>query len=236
MGSEEQVGGWLTGAHGPGPAEQTSAAPYREPIAAALRQQAPATGQRWLAGGAARIAAEPTAVRGLFPAAGRQCGRGPLESCAPQLRGWTVDDAARVLLLLALPLADAALAEEVAGLYRHGDAAEKRAVLRGLAALPVGAGGLPLVQDALRTNDTRLVAAALGPYGAANLDPPAYRQGVLKCVFLGIPLAGIDGLPERADRELFRMLRSFAAERAAAGRPIPADVTLPGPDLAATEP
>ena len=44
-----------------------------------------------------------------------------------------------------------------------------------------GRGGrrcLPVVRDALRTNDTRLVAAALGPYAAAHLDDAAWRQAV----------------------------------------------------------
>jgi hypothetical protein len=81
---------------------------------------------------------------------------------------------------------------------------------------------VPLPQDAIRTNDTRLVAAALGPY-AAHLDPPAWRQAVLKCVFMGVPLSVVDGLDERADAELAGMLASFAEERRAAGRDVPAD-------------
>lgn len=141
---------------------------------------------------------------------------------------WTVDDAVRASLLAALPLREAELAAEVVALYRYGDAAEKRGVLRGLALIDtadgIGAEGLPLVHDALRTNDTRLVAAALGRYGAAHLDAAAYRQGVLKCVFTGIALADIDGFPERADAELARMLADFAREREAAGRTVPADV------------
>ena len=57
-------------------------------------------------------------------------------------------------------------------LYRHGDAAERRAVSCALHLLAVGdAGVLPLVEDALRTNDTRLVAAAVGPYAAATSTP-----------------------------------------------------------------
>jgi hypothetical protein len=95
-----------------------------------------------------------------------------------------------------------------------------------LSFLDIGARGLPIVRDALRTNDTRLVAAALGPYAAEHLDAPAYRQGVLKCVFMGIPLAGIHGLDRRADDELARMLRAYAEERMAAGRAVPADVWL----------
>lgn len=189
--------------------------------------------EAWLSAAEDTVAADPAEIRSLFPAAGRKCGRGPLESDVDELRGWTVDDAARVVLLTKLP--KDAVTAEVTDLYRYGDAAEKRAVLRGLAELSIGDGGLPLIQDALRTNDTRLVAAALGPYGSAHLDAPAYRQGVLKCVFMGIPLAGISGLAERADPELTRMLRAFAEERLAAGRAVPADVGLVVPEYSDLE-
>jgi hypothetical protein len=94
-----------------------------------------------------------------------------------------------------------------------------------------GDAGLALIADALRTNDTRLVTAAMGEYGAARLDDSAYRHGVLKCVFMGIPLASVAGLDRRTDAELLRMMRSFAAERAAAGREIPADLVSLLPEL-----
>lgn len=180
---------------------------------------------RWLNEADAKISGDATAVRTLFPAVGRHCGRGLLDPAAGPY-GWTVDDAVRVLMLVQLPLAGLALAQEVAGLYRFGDAAEKRAVLRGLAHLDVGDAGLPLVRDALRTNDSRLVAAALGPYGAARLDAHAYRHGVLKCLFTGIPLAAVAGLERRRDRELARMFDAYVRERVAAGRSVPADARL----------
>jgi hypothetical protein len=179
-------------------------------------------GSTWLADACAAVAAEPSAVRGLFPPAGRRCGRGPLDPGAPY--GWTVDDAARCLLLAAVPHAGTPLLEQLGELYRTGDAAERRAVLRALPLLPVGDGALPLVRDALRTNDTRLVAAALGDYATGHLDAETYRQGVLKCVFMGIPLAAVPGLPARADVQLARMMAAFAAERTAAGREVPADI------------
>jgi hypothetical protein len=134
--------------------------------------------------------------------------------------GWTVDEAARALLLAALP--PYRLAVEVENAYRYGDAGEKRAVLKALPMLPIGDAGVPLLHDALRTNDTRLIAAAMGPY-AARLNDPAWRQGVLKCVFVGVPLAAVHGLDGRADAELAAMLDAFAQERRAAGRDVPAD-------------
>ncbi|MBV1848535.1 EboA domain-containing protein [Catellatospora sp. NEAU-YM18] len=173
-------------------------------------------GPTWLRGALARVAAEPARIGGFFAAAGRRCGRESLAT-AP---GWSADEAARALLLSALP------ADEVAGqareLYRHGDAAERRAVLRALPLLPVGPDAVDLLHDAIRTNDTRLVAAALGPY-ARHLDAAAWRQAVLKCVFMGIALSAVDGLDRRADRELAAMLAGLSAERHAAGRTLPDD-------------
>jgi hypothetical protein len=169
----------------------------------------------WLEKALQDVAADATALRTVFPGVGRRVGRGPSD-----VPGWTVDDVARVRLLRAAPGA----AAELPDLYRYGDAAEKRAVLRGLSVVDIGDAGLDLVADALRTNDTRLVTAAMGEYAAAHLDDAAYRHGVLKCVFMGIPLAEVAGLDRRTDEELLRMLRSFAAERTAAGRDVPADL------------
>jgi hypothetical protein len=180
----------------------------------------------WLDAALRRVEAEPTAIARLFPAAGRHCGRGPLTGPHwPQVEGfgWTVDDAARVLLLIALPLRDQALAAEVSALYRYGDAAEKRAVLRALPLLPIGS-DTELLHDAIRTNDPRLVAAALGPY-AVHLDDAMWRQAVLKCVFMGVPLECVYGLVDRADGELAAMIAGLAEERRAAGRDMPADAT-----------
>ncbi|WP_410815469.1 EboA domain-containing protein [Micromonospora sp. 050-3] len=171
----------------------------------------------WLDTALRRVTIEPTAITRLFPAAGRRCGRAAL----PDAPGWTADDAARVLLLTSLPADHAAYAER---LYQHGDAAERRAVLRALPLLPIGADGVALLHDAIRTNDTRLVAAALGPY-ARHLDQAAWRQAVLKCVFSGVPLANVADLDTRADSELTAMLAALAAERHAAGRELPADAT-----------
>lgn len=183
----------------------------------------------WLADALDRVAAQPDQIARLLPAAGRRCGRAEL----PDLPGWSVDDAARVLLLVALPLTGPALAQQIEQLYRHGDAAEKRAVLRALPWLPVGEVAVPLLADAIRTNDPRLLAAALGR-SAVQLDDPTWRQAVLKCVFLGVPLAVVHDLAGRADAELARMLAGLAAERRAAGRELPADAaallaTLEGP-------
>jgi hypothetical protein len=144
-----------------------------------------------------------------FAAAGRHCGH---ENA----------DAVRVLLIQEAGARLSALTR----LYRQGTAAERRAVLLALPGRVPGPEALPLTEDALRTNDTRLVAAALGPYAAAHLDAHAWRQAVVKCLFTGVPVDAVDSLDKRAhgDPQLARMVADFAAERTAAGRDVPADL------------
>ncbi|WP_336321985.1 EboA domain-containing protein [Streptomyces lavendofoliae] len=158
--------------------------------------------------------AAPPATPGAVPAwelrfasAGRHCGPEHADSVR--------------ILLLTEARADA---DTLSRLYRHGTAAERRAVLLALPSLVPGPAALPLVEDALRTNDTRLVAAAVGPYAATHLDPHSWRHAVLKCLFTGVPVDAVAGLTRRAagDTELARMLTDYAGERTAAGRPVPA--------------
>lgn len=131
-------------------------------------------------------------------------------------------DAARLLILHAARADTPALTR----VYRQGTAAERRAVLHALPHLVPGPDALPIVEDALRTNDTRLLTAAVGPYAARHLDPHQWRHAVLKCLFTGVPVAAVADLDRRAqaDTELARMLGDYAAERTAAGRPVPEDL------------
>jgi hypothetical protein len=176
----------------------------------------------WLRAAQAELGRDPDGLPRLFAAAPRRLGRA-------EAGGWTADAAGRAVLLATVLDAPGG-PTRITDLYRYGDSGEKLAILRALPLLPDPGGlpvaAVPLLRDALRTNDKRLVAAALGPY-ARNLDQAAWRQGVLKCVFMGIPLSAVDLLEERADVELAVMLDGLAAERAAAGRALAADaVTL----------
>jgi L-ribulose-5-phosphate 3-epimerase len=183
----------------------------------------------WLVTAEQQVRTNPAAIRTLFPAVGRKVGRAPLRAeTDPQgLVHGTVDDLARTRLLAVLGevLDGAELAAEVTELYRYGDDAERRGVLRGLAALPasVATAGVDIVKDALRANDIRLVAAAMGEFGARHIDDHAWRHGVLKCLFVGVPLAAVADLDRRTDAELLRMVGDYAEERRAAGREVPAD-------------
>ncbi|WP_443334461.1 EboA domain-containing protein [Streptomyces sp. ZAF1911] len=181
----------------------------------------------WTAGAREQLESDPSAITRLFPVAARSVGPDP-----------GLGEATRIQLLQALPGAGAELGAVLKELYERGDTAERTAVLRALPLLDragrIGAHSTGLVEDALRTNDARLVTAAAGPYAARHLDQEQWRQAVLKCVFLGVPLDAVAGLARRRDPELDRMLAAFAAERIAAGRPVPADVRRQlDPDLPA---
>ncbi|MFJ2018150.1 EboA domain-containing protein [Streptomyces nodosus] len=163
--------------------------------------------------------------RALDEAAGHPDTHGPISAWELRLAeagrrcGPAHADAARVLILSAAHPGTDALTR----VYRQGTADERRAVLHALAHLLPGPEAVPLVEDALRTNDTRLLAAAVGPYAARHLDAHSWRHAVLKCLFTGVPVEEVADLAGRAagDAELARMLGDYAAERTAAGRPVP---------------
>lgn len=189
---------------------------------ASLRSCLDPAALRWLEESAAAVTADTAALTALFPMARRRCGG----TLLPGWRGWSRADGARAILLSNIVLDGPELASTVVRLYRDGDPGERCGVLRALAFLPLGERALPVVDDALRTNDTRLISAALGPYARAHLDQHRWRQAVLKCLFTGIPLACVAGLEERRDTELADMGRMFAEEQRAAGRSVPDDVWL----------
>ena len=143
------------------------------------RSRAEPTDPAWLARRWRPWPRDPAAIgRALPRRRGRRCGRGaalPPADC----RGWTVDDAARVLLLPALPVRGR-LATELEPLYRYGDAAEKRAVLRALPLLPTS--------DAAAAAPAGRHAHQRHPAGRRRARPvrrglpdAAWRQAVLKC-------------------------------------------------------
>ncbi|GAA3885532.1 EboA domain-containing protein [Leifsonia kafniensis] len=187
----------------------------------------------WVLDGVREVEAEPQRIVGLFPAAGRAVGREPVDPVSDPLGlvHGTADDRARErlvqALLAALPPHDAA--RMLGELYHFGDDAERRGVLRGLNAAPhladtVVTTGLELVADALRTNDPRLVAAALGSFSGRHIDQHGWRHGVLKAVFMGVPLAAVSDVERRSDAELARMAAALIAERRAAHRDISDDI------------
>ena len=144
---------------------------------------------------------------------------------------WTLEDVGRLVLLLSCynGVPDAADAEAAAlHCYEQGDVREQLSWLRGVALLPHPERFLALAVDACRTSILPLFEAIAceNPYPASHFPERNFNQMVLKALFNGIALDRIDGLPARRNGELSRMARDYAAERRAAGRTVPPDISL----------
>jgi len=142
---------------------------------------------------------------------------------------WRRGDAGRICLMLAaLANAEAGWQTLVRNFFRQGDEAERAAIVRALCLLREPCALLDVAQEAGRINSLHLYAALAldNPYPAACFDEHAFNQVVLKCLFNGLPIAHIVGLPRRANSELSRMCEDYIDERTAAGREVPYDIWL----------
>ena len=141
-------------------------------------------------------------------------------------RGWGVAEAARILVLGSLPAAGKPFAERFRALCRTADVAELVTLYRGLPLYPDPAALEEQVGEGLRSN-MRVVFEAIAhrsPYPKVHFDDHRWNHMVLKALFIGSPLAPIQGLDERANPQLARIMCDFAHERWAAGRPVPFEI------------
>jgi hypothetical protein len=222
-------------------------------LATLVRGRARPDGIAWLDEALAAAAAGDD-LRLLFPAAARRVGRGGLDSPGAtltaatgdsiRLAAWRVDDAARVLLLLAAASHSPTRALRLAhDLYFAGDARERIGALRAVSFLPDAAtsdAALPAVLDAVRMNQGEVVEAAIldNPYASRHLPQHEWRKAVLKAVFVGHSIRRVLALEARADAELASSLIDLASEREAATRAVPPEIwpvaaLHPPPGLAA---
>jgi hypothetical protein len=143
---------------------------------------------------------------------------------------WTIEDAGRLLLLLARRDASSrdGFVEEAVICFDRSDAREQQSWLRGVALLPAPDRFLPQAVDACRTNILPLFesVACENPYPAAFFPDLNFNQMVLKALFNGVALVRVVGLAGRLNPALARMAADYAAERRAAGRTVPADISL----------
>jgi len=167
---------------------------------------------------------------GLVP---RKVGRGPLALSEGELAEartarpgwdpsrWTVDQAARSLLLLALPSGDAASHRAALDRVQNdAELGELVALFQTLPLLPHPPAHRERAAEAIRSNMLPVFQAVAldNPYPAEELDDAAWAQLVLKCLFVESPLHRVHGLDARTTPELARMLADYAHERWAAGR------------------
>ena len=144
------------------------------------------------------------------------------------LESWAVDDAARALLLIAASahLGGEDFAAHVRCCYKLGDSREQQSWLRGLSLLPGCEIFVDVAIDSCRTNILPLFqsVATDNPYPSRYFPDLNFNQMVMKCLFNAVPLDRIVGLDARLNPELSRMALSYASERQAAGRSVPADL------------
>ncbi len=174
--------------------------------------------------------------RTAFAAAARKLGPGARERPSPRPDlfplppggGQTGLDLARAALLLTslARVAPDAQPREVLALFESGEIGEQESLLRILGLLP---GPARFVETGLlgaRANAGRVFEAIAchNAYPAAHFPERGFNQLVMKAIFMGVPVAGIEGLGARRGAELLRMLEDYASERRAAGRPVPEDV------------
>lgn len=170
-----------------------------------------------------------------FSAASRKVGKADLvlteeeQQTANSLRvgwmpgNWSVDQITRTLLLLLFPSEDAdRYVKALERLLSSADVAEQVAFYQSLPVLPYPERFIELAIEGLRTNITAVfnAIALQNPYPADYFDEAAWNQMVLKALFVESHLSKIQGLDDRANPKLARMLSDYAHERWAAGRSV----------------
>lgn len=179
--------------------------------------------------GAARRSPGTTASAELSPADEAMIRAAGFPAVVP-LTSWTSVDAARFVQLrdLASSMSPAEFAAVALACFEQGDASEQASWCRAVPLLPQPEQYLRHVIDACRTNILPLFEsiACENPYPAAFFPERNFNQLVLKAMFNGIALSRIVGLDARRNPELARMATDYAAERTAAGRPVPTDIAL----------
>ena len=199
----------------------------------ALERHGDEAGRAWLDEKRAAIAggAPDRTFFMSYSAAARRFGRDPLGlddaalAAANELvpgwdpSGWTAMQAARAVLLLALPDDDAFL-PTIEKLLDAADIGEQIAAYQALPLLPQPEGLLGRAREGTRTNITAVFESIAhgNPYPRDHFPEEPWNQMVLKALFVGVTLAPIVGLDERANPALMRMLCDYAHERWAAGR------------------
>lgn len=137
--------------------------------------------------------------------------------------GWSLDQAARALLVLTLPSDDAALyTSMLERIFQTADVGESVALHQALPLLPHPDRWVFRATEGIRSNMSSVfdAVALRNPFPSEQFDESQWNQMVLKAVFVGSPLHLIQGLDERANPRLARMMRDFAHERWAASRPV----------------
>jgi hypothetical protein len=153
------------------------------------------------------------------PTPGPPCGRRPRSQAH-----WAVDASARRCSSKAEAVTPEQFFDAAVACYNR----DRRATcwLRAVALLPDrGASSLTSTRAGPILPNFEAVACE-NPYPSRYFPDGNFNQVVMKAMFNGIRLDRVIGVAARANPELARMAADFAAERRAAGRPVPADLWM----------
>ena len=143
------------------------------------------------------------------------------------LSDWSVDQLARVALMATSHTGDgAAFAARFDGFCATAEINELIALCRGLPVYPNPALMEPRAREAVRSGMKPVFEAVAhrNPYPRETFAEEAWNQMVVKAFFMGSTLWPIQGLDERGNPRLARMLVGLAQERWAAQRPVSGEV------------
>ncbi len=149
---------------------------------------------------------------------------------------WSVDEAARALLVLSRPADDEnawiRMAEQ---LFSTADVRESAALYRMLPLYPFPERFRARAAEGIRSNMVSVFQAVAhrNPYPSEHFDEGAWNQMILKALFTGSVLHKIIGLDARSNPALARMLVDYARERWAAGRAVSPELWRPAGPFAA---
>lgn len=154
----------------------------------------------------------------------------PLEHLAGwQVQRWTAVDAARNHLVLELAGLDqpegAQILEEA---FRYADEGELVSLYRGLFLAPTPERFLWRAGEGARTNMLSVFEAVVcdGPYPVRHFDDLAWKQALLKSLFVGAKLSDVHGIDSRLSPDLSRMALDYADERRSAKRSVPSELWM----------
>ena len=139
------------------------------------------------------------------------------------LGDWSIDQLARVAMMAATYRGDdAAFAALFDNFCATAEINELVALCRGLAIYPNPGFIEPRAREAVRSGMKPVFEAVAhrNPYPGEAFAEDAWNQMVVKAFFMGSSLWPIQGLDERANPRLARMLVGLAQERWAAQRPV----------------
>lgn len=143
---------------------------------------------------------------------------------------WTADQAARTLLLISVPHAEAQVFQQkIEKLFSTADMGEQVALYGSLPVLPHPELFKARASEGVRTNIGSVFEAVVldNPYPADYVEEDAFNQLVLKTIFVGKSISRIYGLDKRSNVKLAHMLSDYAHERWAAGRTVTPELWRP---------